>query len=184
MLISQSFYLIIDLEATCSDTTIVPRDEMEIIEIGALIQNARTFEIESTFQTFIHPVRHPILTSFCTQLTTITQSDLAAAPTFPEALAALTAWMVPFPDSIFCSWGEYDKAQFLQDCAHHHIPYPFGPNHLNLKNAFAAAMNKRKAPGVDATLRFLGLPFQGTPHRGLDDAQNIARIVRRLCTGM
>ena len=29
------YYLVVDLEATCSDDGAVPRDQMEIIEIGA-----------------------------------------------------------------------------------------------------------------------------------------------------
>jgi inhibitor of KinA sporulation pathway (predicted exonuclease) len=57
MRISNSYYLIIDLEATCSDDGTVPRQEMEIIEIGAVMQSSRTFEIESEFQTFVRPVR-------------------------------------------------------------------------------------------------------------------------------
>jgi inhibitor of KinA sporulation pathway (predicted exonuclease) len=184
MFIPNPHYLIIDLEATCSADNTVPRTEMEIIEIGAVIQNAKTFEIESTFQTFVRPVRHPRLTDFCTQLTTITQADVDPAPYFPEALANLVAWLQPFPDARFCSWGAYDKGQLLQDCAHHHLPYPLGPDHFNLKTAFAAATNKRKAMGLDAALRLLNLPLQGTHHRALDDAQNIARITRRICTGM
>ena len=30
--------------------------------------------------------------------------------------------------------------------------------------------------GVGGALRYLGLEFEGTPHRGIDDARNIARI--------
>lgn len=58
MRISNDYYLIVDLEATCSDDGAVPREEMEIIEIGALMQSSRTFEIESEFQTFIRPGAH------------------------------------------------------------------------------------------------------------------------------
>jgi inhibitor of KinA sporulation pathway (predicted exonuclease) len=36
MRITNDYYLIIDLEATCSNVGEVPRHEMEIIEIGAV----------------------------------------------------------------------------------------------------------------------------------------------------
>jgi inhibitor of KinA sporulation pathway (predicted exonuclease) len=56
MQIANDYHLIVDLEATCSDDGRVPRHEMEIIEIGAVMQNAHTFEVESEFQSFIRPV--------------------------------------------------------------------------------------------------------------------------------
>ena len=70
-------YLIIDFEATCANDGSVPRGEMEIIEIGAVLVEAATFGTLGTFQSFVRPVRHPMLTPFCTELTTITQSDVA-----------------------------------------------------------------------------------------------------------
>lgn len=39
-----------DVEATCSDDGSVSRHQMEMIEIGAVMQSARTFEVESEFQ--------------------------------------------------------------------------------------------------------------------------------------
>ncbi|MDJ0577463.1 MAG: 3'-5' exonuclease [Xenococcaceae cyanobacterium MO_234.B1] len=63
------YFLIIDLEATCSDTKQISRRKMEIIEIGAVMVEAENLNIVSEFQTFIKPVRNPILTDFCTKLT-------------------------------------------------------------------------------------------------------------------
>jgi inhibitor of KinA sporulation pathway (predicted exonuclease) len=184
MRINKAYYLIIDLEATCSDDGTVPRDEMEIIEIGAVMQNAHTFEVESEFQTFVNPVRHPNLTDFCTSLTGIVQEQVAGAPSFHEALEALKQWMQAFPDALFCSWGNYDRNQFIQDCEFHGLTYPFGPEHLNLKAKFAETVGRRKQAGIAGALRHLGMTFEGSRHRGIDDARNIARIVRRVCIGI
>jgi inhibitor of KinA sporulation pathway (predicted exonuclease) len=38
----------------------------------------------------------------------------------------------------------------------------------------------KKRLGLAAALRHLGMGFEGSHHRGLDDARNIARIVRRI----
>jgi inhibitor of KinA sporulation pathway (predicted exonuclease) len=84
MRISNDYYLIVDVEATCSNDGVVPRHEMEIIEVGAVMQSSRTFEIESEFRTFIRPVRHPVLTDFCTDLTGITQENVAGAPSYAK----------------------------------------------------------------------------------------------------
>lgn len=178
MRIPNASYLIVDLEATCSNDGSVPRHEMEIIEIGAVLQNARTFEIESEFQTFVRPVRHPRLTPFCTELTSITQEQVDTAPLFPEALRAMKEWMEGFEDALFCSWGNYDRSQFLQDCEYHAVAYPFDSGHLNLKEEFSRALATGRRFGVGGALRRLGLQFEGMHHRGIDDARNIARIVK------
>lgn len=182
MQISNTYYMIVDLEATCSDDGTVPRDEMEIIEIGAVMLHARTFELESEFQSFVRPVRHPELTRFCMELTNIAQADVNDAPGFPDVLAGMLEWSAAFHDALFCSWGAYDRNQFLQDCEYHHVPYPFSSGHLNLKEAFSRAKH-RKPMGVTQALRHLGLQFEGAHHRGLDDARNIARIVQQVCMG-
>ena len=171
--------MIVDLEATCSNDHTVPRDEMEIIEIGAVMLSSITFELESEFQTFVRPVRHPQLTEFCTSLTGISPADLADAPLFPQALEGMKQWMSDFTDSIFCSWGAYDRNQFRRDCEFHQIAYPFDSGHLNLKEE-VNRMLSRKPMGIGEALRRLGMNFEGSPHRGLDDARNIARIVRRV----
>jgi inhibitor of KinA sporulation pathway (predicted exonuclease) len=183
MRIAKAYYLIVDLEATCSDVGEVPRHEMEIIEIGGVLQSTATFEVESAFQTFVRPVRHPVLTDFCTGLTGITQADVAGAPQFHEAIEAMNAWAAPFADALFCSWGDYDRNQFQQDCDFHQVPYPFPSGHLNLKVEFSRALGLRRRCGIGEALRHLGLAFDGSPHRGLDDARNIARVVRRVCLG-
>lgn len=172
------YYLIIDLEATCCDAGAVPRHEMEIIEIGAVMLNCITWEIDSEFQQFIQPVRHPQLTNFCTNLTSIQQQDIAQAPKFPEVIERLQEWLKLFPHHIFCSWGNYDKNQFLQDCKYHKIPYPFSSEHINIKEKFSEYLGVSKRFGMAQALEYLGLELQGTHHRGIDDARNIAAIYR------
>jgi inhibitor of KinA sporulation pathway (predicted exonuclease) len=181
MRISQNYYLIVDVEATCANDNTIPRHEMEIIEIGAVMQNANTFEIESEFQAFVRPVRHPQLTEFCRTLTGITQADVAAAPSFASAIDAMKQWMDAYPESLFCSWGDYDRKQFIQDCDYHRVTYPFQPGHMNLKAEFSRATGRKKLPGITQALRFFNMNFDGSHHRGLDDAKNIARLVRRVC---
>lgn len=52
---------------------------MEIIEIGGVMLNKATWAIEAEFQQFVQPVRHPQLIPFCTELTSISQEDIAGA---------------------------------------------------------------------------------------------------------
>lgn len=169
--------VVMDLEATCDDRGSVPRHEMEIIEIGAVLVDPEGFEPVSEFQTFIRPLRHSTLTAFCKELTTISQADVAAAPPFPEAIAAFKAWMYSQGATVFCSWGDYDRKQMEQDCALHGVPYPMPGRHLNLKALFSTNRGLRKKLGLAQALDQVGLPLDGTHHRGIDDARNIATLL-------
>ena len=175
-------YLIVDLEATTSRDGSVPKDEMETIEIGAVLVRVETLEVQAEFATLVRPVRHPTLTAFCTELTTITQAMVAEAPLFPAAMAAFAQEMpLSGPGVVFGSWGEFDRRQLEQDSAYHGIPYLL-PVHLNLKRRFSELLGssrraRRRGFGVAEALAICHLEFEGTAHRGLDDARNIARLL-------
>ena len=167
-------YLVVDLEATCDDLGAVPRDESEIIEIGAVLVDGATLQPLDEFQTVVRPQVHPRLTEFCTRLTTITQDDVARAPTFRLVAPRLAAFG---KDALFCSWGGYDKNQLERDARRCGIRSPLGPRHLNLKEAFAKMASDRSLTGNQSALRRVGLAPTGTHHRGIDDARNIARLL-------
>ena len=171
--------LALDVEATCDDGGAVPRQEMEIIEIGAIIVDAEC-EVVDEFQTFIRPVRHARLTPFCTRLTGIRQADVDGAAYFHEAMEAFKAWFSKYPGLVqWGSWGDYDKKQMEQDCAFNGLSssvYLPG-RHVNLKEACKEALGFRTKPGLSQAIRIVGLEFSGTHHRGIDDARNIGRLL-------
>ena len=169
-------FLVIDLEATCDNGGLVPRHQMEIIEIGAVLVDGASLEPSAEFQTFIRPVRHPELTPFCTELTSINQAMVAEAPRFPEAMEALRQFMGD-GRPLFCSWGNYDRNQFHQDADFHGVGLPFGSDHLNLKQAFSDQLGARRRFGMAGALKKVGVRLEGTHHRGIDDARNIARLL-------
>lgn len=173
---SPSHYLVIDLEATCCDDNSFPREEMEIIEIGAVLVDAGTLAPTKELQTFVRPIRHRKLTEFCTRLTSITQAQVDAAPLFPGAIAALRE-MVRGADILFCSWGKYDRNQLERDARRHGVSLPLGKSHLNLKERFARQLGKPRELGVGQALRRVRLRFDGTQHRAIDDARNIVRLL-------
>lgn len=170
-------YLVIDFEATCCDRGSVPREQMEIIEIGAVIADGQDFRVLDEFQTFVRPVRSPQLTEFCMRLTSIRQSDVDAAPTFPEGIGRFKAWLARYEGFVFCSWGDYDRKQLQQDCDFHHVSNPISAQHINVKRVISERQKLAKKLGLDEAVRLAGLNFSGTHHRGIDDARNIARLL-------
>lgn len=174
---SCDFWLVIDLEATCCNDGQFAREEMEIIEIGAVIVDEKSLDPIDEFQTFVRPVRHPMLTTFCRELTGIGQQDIESAVGFAEAMSRLTDWMAGFRDAVFCSWGEYDRRQFERDCTFHNVAWPFGNRHVNLKNRYSDRYGLKRGQGFGEALKKHGLTFEGRPHRGIDDARNIVRML-------
>jgi 3'-5' exoribonuclease 1 len=173
------YFLVIDLEATCCDMKSIPSKEMEIIEIGAVMVRGNDLNIVAEFQTFIKPARHPTLTLFCTELTSITQNLVDTARSFSEEIASLRDWLSDYQNVVFCSWGDYDRKQFIIDATYHQIelPYPIPNRHLNFKQLFTNNQNLKKKYGMKGALELAEIPLVGTHHRGIDDARNIAKLI-------
>ena len=169
-------YIVIDFEATCCNKGSVARNEMEIIEIGAVALEYNGPAILEEYQAFIKPVRHPKLTKFCSSLTSINQEMIDQAEDFSTVMGDFSLWIEQFEHPIFCSWGNYDKNQLNQDCAYHNINYPFSDEHINIKQLFSDKMGHKKGLGLGKALKSVGLRFNGTAHRGIDDARNMARL--------
>ncbi len=171
------YYLVIDVEATCDDNDRLPRYEKEIIEMGAVMVDGDTLELIDEFQSFVRPVRHPKLTPFCIDLTTIRQIEVETAPRFPDMMQKFSRWIRLYPGFLFASWGKYDRIQIERDCDYHRVDYTLGRGHLNLKSAYAKSQSLGRPIGMAAAVRRSGLHLQGTHHRGIDDARNIARLL-------
>lgn len=171
------YFLIVDLEATCCDQKTIARHEMEIIEIGAVMVEKKSLVPVDEYQAFVKPVRHPRLTSFCKSLTSIQQSDVDNALRYPEVIQQFKEWMYQYDNFLFCSWGDYDKGQFEQDCRMHAVPYPFASEHVNIKVLFSQNQNLKKKFGMADALAYAKIPLQGTHHRGIDDARNMAKLM-------
>lgn len=176
-------YLIIDVEATCWEKGFSKDgkgNQHEIIEIGLAILSPDKVLLHNEGW-FVRPILHPELSEFCKTLTSISQSDVDTAQKFPEVMRQVEGMITEvtgqsIKECLFVSWGDYDRNQFESDCTLHTYPYPFG-NHFNLKRDFMNKYSLKRA-GVKRALEKLNLSFQGTHHRGVDDAMNISRIFR------
>ncbi|WP_372981506.1 exonuclease domain-containing protein [Marinobacter sediminum] len=176
--------LIVDLEATCWSDQYTPEGvaqsihNMEIIELGCALAN-RHGDLLDARSFLVRPTRNPMLSDFCTNLTGITQSMVDSAPTLPQAVEAMNTWLGDLSDAFaWCSWGNYDRlhleAQSRLDGAQ---PKILSRAHLNLKRIWRRTTGQKKKNGLASALAFHDLVFLGNPHRGVDDARNIARLL-------
>jgi 3'-5' exoribonuclease 1 len=167
----------VDVEATCWTKGVFSRKK-ETIEIGAVqVLLDRDEATWPEFQTFVRPLRLPRLSSFCRELTGITQQDVDAAPPFPEALRRFLEWSEPLDRIVVATWSGYDVWQLDLDLEAHGLPklaLPF----LDVKKLAGRIVGRRS---FDATARELAPEDSAMPrHRALADAHRTARIVSRL----
>jgi inhibitor of KinA sporulation pathway (predicted exonuclease) len=169
--------IVADVEATCWKKGVFSRSK-ETIEIGAvrlLLDGGHSSWPE--FQTFVRPLRHPRLSSFCRELTGIAQENVDAAPSFPEAARLFLEWSQPLEQVVLAAWSGYDVWQLDLDLEAHGLPklaLPF----LDVKKLAARILGSRS---LEETARELDADGGAAPrHRALDDARRTARILYRL----
>ncbi|MBA3680350.1 MAG: exonuclease domain-containing protein [Bacteroidetes bacterium] len=167
-------YIIVDLEATCWENKDLQKKN-EIIEIGAVCINTEG-EIQSEFSEFVKPLINPVLSEFCKKLTTIKQNDIDAAESFKEVIERFKNWINVNEDYMLCSWGFYDKSQFKSDCELHKLGTNWLNHHISLKHQYAEIKKLQRPIGMAGALKIEKLQIDGTHHRGIDDARNIAKI--------
>lgn len=171
--------LVIDLEATCWRGSPPEGMHNEIIEFGIAVVDFKTKEIIESDSLIIKP-KFSEISKFCTELTTITQDLIdQQGITFEEACDILKN-KYKSDKRLWVSWGKYDYSQIEKDCNLRKVTFPMGRDHYNLKPLFSFKHGLGKDLGVDTALKHLNLQFEGTHHRGIDDAINIARILKTM----
>jgi len=104
-----------------------------------------------------------------------TQEDIDKADTFPLVFQRFLDW-IGKESYVICSWGHYDKRQFIRDCHLHGINTDWIENkHISLKHQHAEKIlgQPNKPVGMAKALRIAKLPLEGIHHRGIDDAMLI-----------
>jgi 3'-5' exoribonuclease 1 len=176
--------IVIDLEATCCDEGSIPASEQETIEIGAVFVDC-DYQVVSTFESFVRPVRHPQLTAFCKQLTGITQQQVDSAKPFCDAFPLFVKWILEYdpPEQdtsdpsatafTIASWGKFDRQQIERDCGYHMVIFRF--EHIDVSRQFTSRYRVRR--GHRGAMKILGVDPDGAHHRGLSDALNVAKML-------
>lgn len=193
MALDTSVVHVVDVEATCWAT----REEQgsqpnEVIEIGHVKLDARTGRVLDAAQILVVP-RTTRVSAFCHELTGHTQANLEAnGVSIERAMEILASWSGMDRRSVWFSCGEYDRVKLdagnprhLGSLGHlYGLPASASPyataKHVNVKTLFALRHRLKREEGMERMLQRIGAPLEGRHHSGLDDARNIAKIVRHV----
>ena len=168
--------VVVDIEATCWNGKVPEGMESDIIEIGVCLLDIKSGEISDNRGILVVPERSTI-SPFCTELTTITEDMIdQEGIDFKDALKILRE-EYSTQSRAWASYGAYDLKMFNRQCADLKRGYPFGPSHINVKTLFALKRKMGHETGMAGALDQLEIPLEGTHHRGVDDARNIAKIL-------
>jgi len=195
------YVVVVDFEATC-EADRAQQEPQEIIEFPAVLVSTREERVVDEFHRFVRPTKKPTLSTFCQQLTGITQEVVSTADEFPAVVSAFLQWLeghgldpnhLSGPPFIFLTHGDWDLREMLpKQMDHCDLSGKEGYDAqclrrwINLNPLFDAACCvtpgslPRTASGVESIAVHLQMRVEGRLHSGIDDARNIARILVRL----
>jgi inhibitor of KinA sporulation pathway (predicted exonuclease) len=141
---------------------------------------------------YIRPTRNPALSSFCMELTGITQATVDGAEPFEVVFPLVQSYLDKFLASInptssftFVTCGDWDlntmlKSQLSISRINFKSTLPsYWRRWINIQNIFQDITGGHTRD-MKEMLSALGIPLVGRHHCGLDDCLNIASIALRL----
>ncbi|XP_057814870.2 uncharacterized exonuclease domain-containing protein At3g15140 isoform X2 [Cryptomeria japonica] len=179
------YFLVLDLEG-----------KVEIVEFPVLMIDAHTLKFVDAFHRFVRPdkmseerIDEYIEGKYGKQRLDRVWHDTAIP--FGDTLQQFEIWLgrhnlweegaSTLHSAAFVTCGNWDvKTKIPQQCQLSRINLPpYFMEWINLKDVYLN-FYKQRAAGMVAMLKGLGMPIIGTHHVGLDDAQNIARVLQRM----
>ncbi|XP_053406434.1 uncharacterized protein LOC123546709 [Mercenaria mercenaria] len=147
--------------------------------------NFNIFQVDK-FHEYVKPVVNPQLTAFCTKLTGITQEKVDKADLFPEVLGRVETWLQDRQLGVEKSYavltdGPWDMFRFMYyQCKESDIEMPlWSKKWVNIRKSYCNFYHCGRG-GIEIMLKNLGMKFEGSPHSGIDDSINIARIAIKM----
>lgn len=176
--IKNDFLVVVDIESTCWEGEAPEGQQSDIIEIGICLLNLKTLQITKEDSFVVRPQKSTI-SAFCAKLTGWTQVQVNQGMSFAEACAEIRK-KYKTRGRGWASYGNYDLKMFQKQCQCYEVEYPFGDQHLNVKQLFNVLQGGHKPVGLSQALKKVDLAFEGQPHKGKDDALNIARLLAQI----
>lgn len=194
-----NFLVVLDFEWTCDNRRGAP--PLEIIEFPSVLVRCGTAKhpprVVDQFQAYVRPTENPTLSTFCTELTAITQDMVDAGVELSQALEQYTAWLSSHglceKNGSLCTadghcswalvtWSDADIGGALHSqLSRMKLDRPqYFDRWINLKVLFKSHYKREPHGGLQACVESCGLSFNGRAHSGLVDSYNTAKIVMQM----
>lgn len=113
----------------------------------------------------------------------ITNEMLVGKPAFAEMRGAFEEWCAQSARYVLAGWGLYFDLPVLRaEYKRIGVKFPHPGHGFDIKSVVWSELLKRDLPAkslsVDRALELLGIPFEGTRHRGLPDARMEAKALQ------
>lgn len=187
--------ILIDFEATCWEKSErYKHTYSEIIEICAIGVDS-SFEIISEFSELVKPALEPVLSEFCIMLTGISQQEIDNSRSFNEVFKSFNDWIANHKFSNhknedksikLIAWGNYDQILLRKNLFMNNYTGEIGKYYKRFYNLQAKFEKfKHISEGncsLSKALSIIDETFEGKEHRGLDDAKNMLKVYKYLCS--
>lgn len=169
--------LVVDLEATCwEEDGDYQKLHSEIIEIGICVLDTNNGSITDQRGILVKPL-NSVISPFCTQLTTITPEMVEKEGILLSESMEILRREYQSENLTWASYGGYDKNFLKEQCLKQNVDYSMTEDHINIKVLLSKTLNMNKGIGMKRALEKLNISLDGTHHRGVDDANNSAKIL-------
>lgn len=150
----------------------------EIIEIGAVKLNAQ-YELIDRYSCYVKP-EYGAIHKRITQLTGITEGDVAQAQGFAPAMEAFAAWIGPGRGRIY-SWSRSDQNQLYDESwlKEQELPWQLNQRWIDFQAVYTRLIGLSRANplSLQNALGVAEYRFAGTAHRAVQDAENSASLL-------
>lgn len=179
-------YIVVDLEMNNTSRKSEVRNILrrETIEIGAVMLDENMQEIAS-FRTYVKPEYSDGIRKKITALTGITNSMVASAPGFHEALRMFTTWCLGTGDMVkIYAWSDSDYNQISTEMMVKRYEESEAEKGLldneweDFQKEFDSYLGYEKQLSLGMALDLAGINFKGREHDALDDARNTAELLQ------
>jgi inhibitor of KinA sporulation pathway (predicted exonuclease) len=190
------FICVLDFEATCEEN--VKHFDNEIIEFPSVLlkydddsqvnpARSNNYIVISEFQQFCKPLKNPVVSKFCNELTGITQEQVNKGNNFISTLNDHHHWLINqtggWCDNVLiltCGFWDLGKVM-IEECKKWKIIPPKVYMHfINIKNDFKKFYKIEKGLSMVRMLEILNITLEGHHHSGIDDCRNIAKIWKKM----
>lgn len=152
----------------------------EIIELGAVKIDGKTFQVTAEDHCFVKPHFYPKQLKEVAEFCMITDKEMATAITFPEMIQRIQSLYIP-EKTYFVGWGTEDYRVLNIGCERHGIDNPvLYEDYLDFADWYKWEMGDSQTTGLKRATEEQCIDTEMLWHTARDDAKNTGKLLIQL----